>query len=137
MLDDRRQELNQLRQRLAEIESKRRQVLQRMLEVEAGLSRSGNDDSISGITNFSSTKDKIKLFRSLFRGRDDVYARRFESAKTGKCGYQPVCKNEWARGICGKPNVKCSACNNREYLPLTDQIIEWHLRGEDYYYNAG
>lgn len=40
---------------------------------------------------------KIALFRSLFRGRDDVYARRFESKKTGKVGYQPACSNEWDR----------------------------------------
>ena len=38
---------------------------------------------------------KIALFRSLFRGRDDVYACRFESRKTGKAGYAPACGNEW------------------------------------------
>ena len=32
---------------------------------------------------------KIALFRSLFRGREDVYPRRFESRKTGKSGYSP------------------------------------------------
>lgn len=31
---------------------------------------------------------KIALFRSLFRGREDVYPRRFESRKTGKAGYR-------------------------------------------------
>ena len=29
---------------------------------------------------------KIALFRSLFRERDDVYPRRFESRRTGKAG---------------------------------------------------
>jgi hypothetical protein len=48
---------------------------------------------------------KIALFRSLFRGREDIYPRRFESRKTGKTGYQPACANEWARGICEKPSV--------------------------------
>ena len=33
----------------------------------------------------SSPESKIALFRSLFCGRDDVYPRRFESRKTGKC----------------------------------------------------
>ena len=34
----------------------------------------------------SSSDEKIALFRSLFRGRTDVYPRRFESRKTGKIG---------------------------------------------------
>jgi hypothetical protein len=51
---------------------------------------------------------KIALFRSLFRGRDDVYARRFESRRTGKSGYAPACGNEWVRGVCEKPRIKCT-----------------------------
>ena len=43
-------------------------------------------------TSFSES-DKIKIFRSLFRGREDVYPKRFESRKTGKSGYQPDCGN--------------------------------------------
>ena len=54
--------------------------------------------------------EKIRIFRSLFRGREDVFPRRFESMKTGKSGYQPVCTNEWRRGICSKPKIKCSEC---------------------------
>ena len=49
---------------------------------------------------------KIALFRALFRGREDVYPRRFESRKTGKTGYQPVCANEWVQGVCEKPRIK-------------------------------
>jgi hypothetical protein len=45
---------------------------------------------------------KIALFRTLFRGREDIYPRRFESRRTGKTGYQPVCANEWVRGVCEK-----------------------------------
>lgn len=46
--------------------------------------------------------ERISLFRSLFRGRDDVYARLWVSRKTGKSGYSPVCKNEWVHRICQK-----------------------------------
>ncbi len=74
---------------------------------------------------------KIALFRSLFRGRDDVYPRRFESRKTGKSGYQPACAHEWSAGICRKPKVKCSDCEHRSFLPLTDSVIRWHLSGQD------
>ena len=45
--------------------------------------------------NNSPAEVKIGLFRSLFRGREDVYPRRFESRKSGKAGYQPACANEW------------------------------------------
>ena len=74
---------------------------------------------------------KIAVFRSLFRGREDVYARRFESRKTGKAGYSPACGNEWVRGVCEKPRVKCAACPQRRFLPVTDEAIRWHLEGRD------
>ncbi len=34
--------------------------------------------------------DKVTLFRSLFRGRDDVYPRLWTNAKSGKRGYAPA-----------------------------------------------
>jgi hypothetical protein len=79
----------------------------------------------------SSSAAKIALFRSLFRGRDDVYPRRFESRKTGRSGYAPACANEWVRGICEKPRIKCAECPNRRFLPVTDDVIRWHLSGSD------
>ena len=78
------------------------------------------------INNSSPPEVKIALFRSLFRGREDLYAKRFESKKTGKSGYQPVCRNEWVRhssngvGICEKPKVKCDKC--------TRHITVWVLQ---------
>ena len=83
------------------------------------------------ITNHSSEIDKIALFRSLFRGREDVFARRFESAKTGKSGYQPCCRNEWVQGVCQKPKAKCTDCSERDFIPVTDEIIKCHLLGVD------
>ena len=74
---------------------------------------------------------KIALFRSLFRGREDVYPVRFESRKSGRGGYAPACANEWVRGICEKPRVKCAVCPNRCLLPVTDDVIRWHLSGRD------
>jgi superfamily II DNA or RNA helicase/very-short-patch-repair endonuclease len=89
-------------------------------------------DRISlGVDQTSSSEAKIALFRSLFRGRDDVYPRRFESRKTGKAGYAPACANEWVRGVCEKPRVKCAECPNRRFLPVTDDVIRWHLSGHD------
>jgi hypothetical protein len=59
---------------------------------------------------------------------EDVYARRFESRKTGKSGYAPACANEWVRGICEKPRVKCAACPHRRFLPVTDDVIAGTFR---------
>ncbi|MBI3851476.1 MAG: DUF559 domain-containing protein [Verrucomicrobia bacterium] len=83
------------------------------------------------VTNTSPSAAKIELFRSLFRGRSDVYPRRFESRKTGKAGYAPACANEWVRGVCEKPRIKCADCPNRRFLPVTDDVIRWHLSGHD------
>jgi len=83
------------------------------------------------VHQLSSSGEKIALFRSLFRGREDVYPRRFESRKTGKSGYAPACANEWVRGICEKPRVKCAECPHRRFLPVTDEVIRWHLSGCD------
>lgn len=79
-------------------------------------------------THFS-TNDKIALFRRLFRGRGDVYPQRWESTK-GASGYSPVCGNEWKPGVCHKPRVKCGDCNQRQLLPVTDQVIYDHLAGK-------
>jgi hypothetical protein len=74
---------------------------------------------------------KIALFRSLFRGRDDLYPRRFDNRRTGKSGYAPACGNEWVMGLCEKPRIKCGACPNQRFLPITDQVVRWHLSGHD------
>jgi superfamily II DNA or RNA helicase/very-short-patch-repair endonuclease len=83
------------------------------------------------VTHTSPVEAKIALFRSLFRGRVDVYPRRFESRKTGRSGYAPACANEWVRGICEKPRIKCADCTHRRFLPVTDDVIRWHLLGRD------
>ncbi len=83
------------------------------------------------VTNTSEPEAKIALFRALFRGREDVYPVRFESQKSGRSGYAPACANEWMRGLCEKPRIKCAVCANRKLLPVTDAIIRQHLSGMD------
>jgi len=91
----------------------------------------GDAQGLSSVTQHSSPEEKVALFRSLFRGREDVYPLRFESRRTGKSGYQPACGNEWVRGVCDKPRIKCSDCPNQAFLPVTDEVIRWHLSGHD------
>ncbi|MBI1878363.1 MAG: DEAD/DEAH box helicase family protein [Chloroflexi bacterium] len=86
---------------------------------------------LSSVTNQSPQEAKIALFRSLFRGREDVYPKRFESLKTGKQGYAPVCRNEWVSGICEKPKIRCEDCRHRAFLPVTDNVVRNHLLGMD------
>ena len=57
-----------------------------------------------------------------------MYPRRFESRKTGKAGYQPACGNEWIRGVCEKPRIKCSDCRHQRFFAMTDDAIRWHLQ---------
>ena len=83
------------------------------------------------VTMASAPDEKIRLFRAMFRGREDVYARRYVSTKSGKSGYSPACAVEWARGICDKKRVACAVCPNRKLLPLDDDTVRMHLSGAD------
>ena len=80
-----------------------------------------------------SIDERIRLFQSLFKGREDVFARRWFSKTTGKSGYQPVCINEWKQGICDKKKYRCAICPNRNFSPLTTQDMYRHLEGKDEY----
>lgn len=77
-----------------------------------------------------SLEEKVALFRSLFRGREDVFARRWCSLKTEKSGYQPVCIRDWNPEYCDKKKYKCSDCPNREFQPLGYDDIYRHLEGK-------
>ena len=57
--------------------------------------------------------------RRLFRGRDDVYALRWESARTGRSGYTPATAEGWSRQ------------GPKTYLPLGDEAVERHLLGRE------
>ena len=81
------------------------------------------------VTPRFSSAEKVALFRRLFRGRNDVYPLRWESAK-GTSGYAPACENEWKPGVCHKPKVRCGDCTQRVFLPVTDQVIYDHLSGK-------
>jgi len=123
---------------LARLETRRSSVLEtikKLKEEKDRVSRFSpkplDHDENAPVSRQSSESEKISLFRMLFKGREDVYPRRFESRRTGKAGYQPACRNEWLKGICKKPKLKCGECENREFLPLTDEVIRNHLLGVD------
>ncbi|MDR0623448.1 MAG: restriction endonuclease subunit R, partial [Treponema sp.] len=88
--------------------------------------------NIPAVNNHSPPEAKIALFGFLFKGRDDLYAKRFENRKNGKSGYQPVCRNEWITGICEKTKkhrISCGSCSRRAFEPVTGEVIRNHLAG--------
>ncbi len=90
--------------------------------------------SVNRVRPIASTSSEIRsgdiaLFASLFRGREDVFPKRWEG-RDGKCGYSPACQNEWVRGVCDKPRTKCSECLHRKFVPVTEGILRRHLAGQ-------
>lgn len=133
-------EIAAIHERLAQLDAEKVELTARLAKLRAareavkktvpGSSNSlGPPPAAAPVTNASAPAAKIALIRSLFRGRDDVFPRRWESAKTGKAGYAPACSNEWVRGVCGKPKVKCADCPHQAFLTVTDAVIDGHLRG--------
>lgn len=84
----------------------------------------------SPITLASSVAGKLALFMSLFRGRQDIYATRWENLKSGESGYAPVCLHRRKPGLCGKPRIPCAKCRHQNYAQLDEAIIKRHLLGE-------
>jgi len=117
-----------IRRRLAELEDEKcsLEAKLRRLETEQSFQPPVCKESLT-----LSNQEKIKIFRNLFKGRKDVFPIRWENSKSGKAGYAIACGNEWIRGICCKPRVKCSECENKAFLPVTDDTIRFHLSGKD------
>ena len=105
-----------IRERLVRLAAEKAELEARLAEIEAQPADAGDDPQPAApVTGLSPVRDKIALFGSLFRGREDVYPKRWENAKTGKTGYAPVCANEWALRLCGKPRVKCGTCHSTRH----------------------
>src|SRR5256712_9861867 len=77
----------------------------------------------------ATSSEKVALFRSMFRGRDDVWPKLWTNVKTGRKGYAPACANEWVRDVCEKPRIKCGECPNQAFLAVEDRVILDHLQG--------
>lgn len=87
----------------------------------------------SEFNKYVTPDQKIELFKSLFIGREDVYAKRFYNMNSGKSGYVPACTNEWVRGVCDKKQYKCVDCPNKGFIAVNNRVIFNHLKGDDAY----
>src|SRR4051794_926055 len=126
-------EIASIRRRLVELGEERRALearLERLLQSDPA-PPSPTAPARGGVTATSPAAAKVALFRDLFAGRTDVFPVRWENAKAGRAGYAPACANEWVTGVCGKPRVKCGECPNQAFIPVSDRVVEGHLRGED------
>jgi superfamily II DNA or RNA helicase len=117
---------------LSRLDCEREQALSRLSTYKQQLAALEAACAEPSITYTARTpQEKVSLFRSMFRGREDLFPKLWTS-RAGKKGYSPACTNDWVSGSCGKtrkPPVKCSECDNRKFLPVTDQVIMDHLLG--------
>lgn len=107
-----------------------REYVASLEEWEAGADQAAT--SSAAVTHLSSTRERIGLFRSLFRGREDAYATAFLMNNT-RIGYSPVCANLWKQGLCRKGKVRraCDGCPNRKLVPLDDKALMRHFTEQD------
>jgi len=138
------EQIAQEEQRISEIHAeleRRRGLVSSFKEQLAAIELSGvgpaaPDEGASSRMTTLSSEAKVQLFRSLFRGREDVFARRWESNRTGKAGYSPACANEWDPVLCGKGRgtestrkANCIECCKHAFFRFTDEEVEKHLKG--------
>ena len=132
------EELTRAEEQLAGIDAERDHVVQRISELKAQLSSATEKawrarlpvrQTASPKKAPSTSQEKVALFVDLFRGRTDVYPKRWVNAKKGTKGYSPACANEWVRGVCEKPGVKCGECPNQAFIPFTEKTVHDHFRG--------
>lgn len=121
---------------LADLNRRREAARVRLQALQSQLAVIADDSPIqstpsapAGIPVPNTSAEKIALFRRLFRGREDVFPRLWVNERKGNKGYAPACFNEWVRGVCEKPRVKCGECPNQAFIPVEDRVILDHLQG--------
>jgi superfamily II DNA or RNA helicase len=87
-----------------------------------GPSQTAYFEAPPGVVHYKSPQDaKVAFFGALFAARTDVYAIRFDNQRTGKSGWIPAVRGGWQKG---------ARHEDRNYLPLTPQVLAAHLKGE-------
>ncbi|SFJ75053.1 TOTE conflict system archaeo-eukaryotic primase domain-containing protein [Methylophaga sulfidovorans] len=109
MNDARYPNISAIDHRLAELENEKQQLL----TLRGALRSAQNERSVQTFT----PEQKVALFRQRFRGREDIFANRWQNQQ-GRSGYSVACDNEWVNGVCNKPRIKCQDCSHRKFTPL-------------------
>ena len=119
-------EIEAARQNLAELDRLRELAAARLTELDR---LRGSHTTTGAASTEWPAASKLRLFRDLFRGREDVFAVRWENHGRSRSGYSPRCANEWQRGVCGKPKVRCGECTNQTFVALDHRQLLAHLQG--------
>lgn len=120
-------ELAALRRRVAELEADNAHLrgLLRLSAVEArrpgGVQTAVFDAAPGSVTAASAPAAKVAFYRAMFRAREDVYAVRWDNDRTGRGGWMPAVRGGIRKGV--RPA-------DRDYLPLTEEVLTKHLSGE-------
>ncbi len=96
--------LQKLQQKLYDLESQKLQLENEILETKK---------QIENLSSFTK-KQKIELFKSLFIGRSDVFAKYWISRDGLKKGYSPA----------------TYTFKGSDYIPVSNEIIQQHLEGK-------
>jgi hypothetical protein len=122
-------EIEAARQDLAKLDRLRQLAAARLNELDRLRGPSSAGGAGGAGSGEWSAASKVRLFRDLFRGREDVFAVRWEKHGRNRSGYSPRCANEWQHGICGKPKVRCGECPNQAFVALDHRQLLGHLQG--------
>lgn len=128
VLRDLDREIAEAEKRVAELDRLRADAAARLAEL-SRLGAACRVQSPASHSEIRSPASKLRLFRELFVGRQNVFAVRWENRARARSGYAPRCANEWRPGVCGKPKIRCGACDSQAFVALDDRAIIAHLRG--------
>jgi hypothetical protein len=119
--------------RLAQLDEERQVVSDRLRQLRTQLSTLEAAATTSVESSALSANEKIPLFCSLFKGREDVFPKLWICRKGDRKGYMPACANDGIYTLCGKrifPRIKCGHCDHQAYIPVSDNMIREHLQGK-------
>lgn len=79
------------------------------------------DKSPGSVDASSHPQAKVQFYAALFGARSDVYAIRWENARSGRSGWMPAVEGGWRKG---------SKSADHRHLPLTPEVLTAHLTGD-------
>ena len=69
----------------------------------------------------ASPQAKVAFYAAPFGARKDIYAIRWQNARTAKSGWMPAVEGGWRKG---------SKAADQQYLALTPEVLAAHLTGD-------
>jgi superfamily II DNA or RNA helicase len=87
-----------------------------------GPAQAGFFEAPPGVVDAGSPPEaKVAFYGALFAARTDIYAVRWDNARTGQKGWLPAVRGGWRKDV---------RHADRDYLPLTAEVLAAHLSGQ-------